>query len=128
MSAPKGSFVEQVKRHADDLRYRLAALEFVAELNAQAESLQAFARDRERGGMVLDPLDPSHVTMPVVWLRALLNHSRMQGYGSVANDPTLLALLETWNAGYHRDAEEFERLRESHPEIADRLRDFLAIL
>lgn len=125
---PRGGFGTQVAQQRDDLRDRLAALEYVAEVNAQAEQQAAYAKDRERGGAVLDPVDPTRVVLPIVWLRSLLNHARSQGFGTVANDPATTALLALWNEEYHNDRPEFERLREGFPELADLLRDFLAIL
>lgn len=122
-------FAAQVAQQRDNLRDRLAAVEYIAEVNAQAEQQAAYAKDRESGGMVFDPLDPTRVVVPVVWLRSLLNYARTQGYGVIANDPTMTALLAEWNANYHGSTgDEFESLEREHPELAHALRDFLAIL
>ena len=122
------TFSAQAAQQRDALRDRLAALEYIAEVNAKAEADPANGPARERGGLALDPVDPTRVTLPLLWLRALLNHARAQGYGAIANDSTMTALLTVWNEDYRTNEPEFDRLHESHPDLADRLREFLAIL
>jgi len=128
MSAGR-SFDEQVRQQRDDLRDRLAALDYVAEQNAQAEKDPGNAKARERGGMVLDPVDPTRAIVPLVWLRTLLVSARMGGYGALANDATTVALVAEWNANYGgKTGDEFEPLHREHPELADALRAFMGIL
>lgn len=130
MTATKGGFNAQVSAQRDELRDRLAALEYVADINAATEKQAAYGKDRERGGPVLDPVDPTRVVVPIVWLRALLAYSRVQGYGVIADSPEMATLLAEWNTNYHPSTggTEFEPLERSHPDLARALAAFLATL
>jgi hypothetical protein len=123
------TFAEQVAQQRDALRDRLAALDYLAEVNARAESLASSAKGRESGGMVLDPVDPTRAVVPVVWLQVLLQAERMAGYDVIATSAELRDLLAEWNAGYvGRTGDKFEPLHRDHGLLAERLAAFMATL
>jgi hypothetical protein len=129
MTARSGSFVEQVGKLRDSLRDRLAALDYVAALNTEAQRDAAYTRDRETGGMVIDPVDPTRVVVPIVWLRALLQCAQVRGYNMLAESDQTRALLDEWNTNYgRRDAAEYEPLHREHAALAERLSAFMATL
>lgn len=129
MTARAVTFAEQVGQQRDELRDRLAALDYVAEVVRGAEGEILNAKDRERGGMVFDPVDPTRVILPLVWLRALLQYERVRGYGIISASAEMTALLAEWNAKYHSTGTpKFERLEAEHPQLARALAEFMATL
>lgn len=78
------------------MRDMVAALDYVTEIDKAAMSQPTNASDRRRGGMTLDAGDM--VTMPVEWLRALLNTARSEGYASLARSEPMCDLIHYWGA------------------------------
>jgi hypothetical protein len=124
------SFFEQVRELRDRLRAQTAALDYVVEANERAEDQPSNSGARAGGGMVLDPVDPTRVVVPLVWLRALLSTERVEGFKIVADSAEARALLEHWSAEFQPSSRRdgFDRLNAAFPELATRVAAFLATL
>jgi hypothetical protein len=125
MTVHEGGFKGQAYAEIARIERRRTALEAIEAIDTAAGGNAAYRTDRLRGGVALDPVDPSMVVMPVEWLAALLGYARGEGRISIRGASEFRGLLDAWGEDYAGDnPPEFERLRSSHPDLAAALRKF----
>jgi len=124
----KGGFAEQVRDRLRHLDRQRAALEAVQEIDAEVGVHPSYADDRRRGGVILDPVDPTMVVAPVEWFAALLAHAEYRGRRGLTQSPAFVSLVSMWNDEFHDDEDEINRLRQGWPDLANALVKFMDAL
>ena len=117
------SFAVAANRRQVALQDQCDALADLAALDTSAGEAPMHRTARERGGLMLDPVDPTMAVAPVVWLRALVTHARIEGRKQITGSEALRGLVVAYEE-MRRDEDAWAKFEQRYP-IGSALRRFL---